>query len=146
MDTDYKKLASEFMGKMYILNKARPHRKLNESMQGETFVLHFLAHHESSALPSEISSFMGISSARIAAALNSLEGKGLITRRIDASDRRRVLVDLTPEGQELAKEHYREMLEKISKLLALLGEQDAKEYVRITSRLAEVVAEFNDIK
>jgi DNA-binding MarR family transcriptional regulator len=136
---DYKKLAEEFMQKMYVLNKARPQRKLHDSMQGESFVLHYILHHEDSVLPSEICKIMGISSARIAAALNGLESKGVITRRIDTSDRRRILVDLTPKGKAMAEEQRQEMLENTSKMLSFLGEDDAKEYVRLTGKLAEYI-------
>lgn len=143
---DYKALATEFMQKMYILNKARPQRQLNESMQGEHFVLQYLAHHEASVLPGDISNFMGISTARIAVALNSLERKGMITRRIDTSDRRRILVDLTPKGRNIAEEHQQEILENITKIITMLGEQDAREYVRITGRLAEYALQNKDLK
>ena len=136
---DYKQLADEFMQKMYVLSKARPQRKLHDSMQGETFVLHYILHHGDSVLPSEICKIMGISSARIAAALNGLESKGVITRRIDTSDRRRILVDLTPKGKAMAEEQRQEMLENTSKLLSLLGEDDAREYVRLTGKLADFI-------
>ena len=53
------------------------------------FVLTYISKHGGSVIPSEISNEMGISTARIAAALGSLESKGLITRRIDERDRRR---------------------------------------------------------
>lgn len=143
---DYQELASEFMHKLYILNKARPHRQISESMQGEAFMLHYLAMNHGSVLPSEISQIMGISSARIAAALNSLERKGLITRRIDITDRRKILVDLTPEGMALAEGQHQTILEDTSELLAMLGEQDAQEYVRLTGKLAELATRDKEKK
>lgn len=139
---DYKELASELMQKMYVLNKVRPHRQINESMQGEAFVLKYLAYHGGSVLPSEISNVMGISSARIAATLNSLERKGLITRNIDTGDRRRILVNLTSEGKTVADEHNQQILEKTSNMLSLLGEHDAREYVRITGKLANLLPDL----
>jgi DNA-binding MarR family transcriptional regulator len=135
---DYKQLAVQFMESMHMLHRARPHKRLNESMQGEAFVLQFLSYHQGYVLPSEISNVMGISSARVAAALNSLERKGLINRQIDPSDRRRILVSLTLQGKQLAADKEREMMEKTSALLSLLGEDDAKEYIRLTRRLAEL--------
>lgn len=134
---DYRELAAEFVQKMYIINKYKPHRKISESMQGEMFVLHFLAFQDGRALPSEISSSMKISSARVAAALNSLERKGFITRQIDTNDRRKILVTLTEEGKVMSEKHHQEVLDSISRMFAFLGEQDAKEYVRLYTRLAE---------
>lgn len=136
---DYNKLAEEFMHKMFMLNKAKPKKDLNDSMQGEAFVLQYVFMHEGSVLPSELSNVMGISTARIAVTLNGLEQKGLVTRTIDASDRRRILVDITATGKEQAAARQKHMLEHAAKFLSLLGEEDAKEYVRITGKLAEMV-------
>lgn len=138
---DYNELAKEFMQKMYAVRQARPHKQMDASMQGEHFVLHFISFHNRSVLPSEISNTMGISSARIAAALNSMEKKGLITRQIDVSDRRRILVELTPQGKAMANEQHQEMMETLTETFRQLGEHDAKEYVRITGRLAELAAQ-----
>jgi MarR family transcriptional regulator, organic hydroperoxide resistance regulator len=143
---DYKALALEFMQKMYKLRQARPQKQINESMHGEHFILQFIAFHNRSVLPSEISNEMGISSARIAATLNSLERKGMIVRQIDISDRRRILVDLTPQGKSLAEEHHKEAIEMLTKVLGALGEQDAREYVRITGKLAEKASQFRETK
>ena len=141
---DYNELATELMQKMYALRQARPQKQIDESMQGEHFVLHLISFHQRSVLPSEISNRMGISSARIAAALNSLERKGLITRKIDISDRRRILVDLTPEGKAMADEQHQKAMETLRNTLRQLGENDAREYVRITGRLAELASKYKD--
>ena len=134
---DYRELATELMQKMFLMNRARPHKEITEAMHGESFVMRYLAHQNDCVLPSEISKVMGISSARIAAALNSLEKKGMITRQIDPEDRRRILITLTSEGRALGIEQQQEILEKFAKMLSQLGEHDAKEYVRIAGRLAE---------
>lgn len=141
---DYHALALEFMEKMYLLRQAKPQKQMGKSMQGECFVLQYVAHRNGSVVPGEIRNIMGISSARIAAALNSLERKGLVNRDIDPSDRRRVLVNLTPKGKETAKIHNRELYEKTVKMLHLLGEEDAREYVRITGRLAELLPKMKE--
>ena len=135
---DYSKLADEFLSKMRLLHRAKLQKSIDEALQGETHVLHYLAYHENGALPGEISSQMNVSSARVAQTLNSIEKKGWITRRIDTSDRRRILVNLTPEGKAEADKHLMFALNLVSDMLKQLGEQDAKEYVRITARLADI--------
>lgn len=141
---DYEQLASEFMEKMHKLKKARPNHQFNETFHGEAFVIQFLSHRNGSALPSEISQAMGTSTARIAAALNSLEKKSLITRQIDPSDRRRILVDITPAGKDLAKERHQDMIGRTAKMLALLGEDDAKELTRIAGKLIDNISKCKD--
>ena len=97
---DYQALAREYMTIMHKMRKRKSEQQINDSLRGEQFVLGFIAHTEGSVIPSDISAAMGISTARIAAALNNLESKGLITRRIDMSDRRKILVELTEAGRE----------------------------------------------
>jgi len=137
---DYAALADKLLDSMQALHKARPQKHINESLHGEAFVLRFIASHGSDVLPGDISGEMNVSSARIAAALNSLESKGLITRRIDLSDRRKILVAITPEGKVLARQQHQAVVAGAAKMLALLGERDAAEYVRITGKLAEIAS------
>jgi len=137
---DYSALAAKLLDSMQALHRARPQKHINESLHGEAFVLRFIAQHGGDVLPGEISGEMGVSSARIAAALNSLESKSLITRQIDLSDRRKILVGITPEGKALARQQQQAVIAGTSKMLALLGERDALEYVRITSKLAEIAS------
>jgi len=138
---DYHALAVKLLDSMQALHRARPQKHINESLHGEAFVLRFIALHGDDVLPGEISGEMGVSSARVAAALNSLESKGLITRRIDPRDRRKILVSITPDGKALARQQQQDVVAGAAKMLALLGEQDAKEYVRITGKLAEIASE-----
>ena len=139
---DYTALTIELIKNMQALRKIKPHKNINEALHGESFVLHYIASSGGDVLPGDISSEMCVSSARIAAALNSLENKGLITRQIDTSDRRKILVGITPEGRALEEKNRLYVVEEASKMLAMLGEHDANEYVRITGRLAELVSKL----
>lgn len=135
---DYIELAKQFLNHSYQFKNRGHQKKIDETMQGETFVLLYILRQGDIVLPSEISNEMNISSARVAAILNNLENKGLITRRIDKSDRRKILVDLTQEGIESAEKHNQMVLNMTARMLELLGEHDAKELVRIMGRLAEL--------
>jgi DNA-binding MarR family transcriptional regulator len=72
--------------------------------------------------------------------LNSLEEKGLITRRIDSDDRRKIIVEITPKGTEHIENLHREATENLKRLLMTIGEKDSKEFVRILGRLSEVLS------
>jgi len=137
---DYLVLATQLLDSMQAMHKFKSQKHLNEAMQGEAFVLRYIMMQSGDVIPSEISGEMGVSSARIATALNSLENKGLITRQIDLSDRRKIIVGITPEGKALAERQRQAVITGASKMLTLLGEQDAKEYIRIMGRLAEIMA------
>ena len=141
---DYSELADVFLRHMHSFRKFKPQQRINESMQGEAFALHHIATSDGQVMPSEISNAVGISGARIAATLNSLENKGYITRQIDARDRRRILVTLTDKGKEQEEAYRRQLVETVEKMLRQLGEHDAQEYIRIMLKVAEL-AECNDL-
>ena len=135
---NYSQLADEYLEQMHVFRKFKPQQKITESMHGEAFTLHYIAKSSAQMIPSEISSAMGISGSRIAATLNSLESKGYITRQIDLSDRRRIIVTLTEKGKKQEEEYRRQLSGMIEKMLRQLGEHDAKEYIRITRKMAEL--------
>ncbi|MDR0798105.1 MAG: MarR family transcriptional regulator, partial [Nitrososphaerota archaeon] len=136
---DYTALAVEFLGKTQLIMKDKLNKFIDEAVQGEGFVLQYISLHNGCVFPGEIGHAMSVSTARIATVLNSLEKKGLITRQIDASDRRKILVKITPEGKLLAAKNCRNAVDVLEKRFVLLGERDAKEYVRIVGRLVEII-------
>lgn len=135
-------LAVELLENMKALFKAKTHQRINDSLCGEAFGLQYIAINGGSVLPGDISAEMNVSSARVAAALNSLENKGLITRRTDKNDRRKVIVEITPEGRLHAENHWNYIVGGAKKFLGLLGENDAREYVRIMGRMKDVMPEL----
>ena len=136
----YDDLIKEFLTNMRALRAVSRKGDVQENIQGEAFVLHFIRERSGKVIPSDISNALGVSSARIAAALNSLEEKGFITRTIDSEDRRRIIVEITPKGSEYAYEQQKKVKERMKGLLILLGEEDSKELVRITGRLVEILS------
>ncbi len=134
---DYEELAKRFLHNSYLYRSRGHHKRLDDNLHGEAFAIAYIFRQGGTALPSDIGSGMNISSARVTAMLNSLESKGHITREIDKSDRRRVLVALTRDGSEFAKEHEKTVVGYTVKLLSMLGERDAEELVRIIGRIAE---------
>ena len=112
-------------------------------MRGETFIINHIAFHGGDLLPSDISSHMGISAARITAVLNSLEKKGFITRRIDPENRRKIIIELTESGKEQAGQNFDTLVNKMSGMLSKLDEHDAGELVRIIGKLAESIPEHD---
>ena len=81
---------------------------------------------------------MNASSARVAMALKTLEAKGYVQRRVDQADRRKILVSITPLGQELIQCDREAMHNRMVLILKELGEADAAEFIRIVIRITEV--------
>ncbi len=132
---EYEALAKEFINSLISFVKNGSERRMNGFAHGGNYMLYFLNKQGGVVLPSEISNEMKITSARTAAALNNLESKGLITREIDKNDRRQILVALTDEGKRIAKLQLDEFVKTTTHILETLGEDDAKEFIRIIKKL-----------
>lgn len=137
----YRELAEQFFLKSIQMKKVNHQQILDESLRGELFTLLYLRNREAFVLPGEISEEMDISTARVATILNNLEDKAFIERQIDPLDRRRILVTLTPSGKAYAERHNEKVINKIAKTLEILGEHDAKEFLRITSKMIDLASE-----
>ncbi len=136
---DYSQLAKEFLESQGRMMKSSfwP-KKANAFLHGEMFILNYLNFGQGEALPSELSAAMNTSTARVAMALKSLESKGLIERHADSKDRRKVIVSITDQGRELVESERRDMHQRMVALLTELGEEDARAYIRLAERIAEI--------
>lgn len=141
---DYTELAKQFLHNTYQFRTCGHQKKIDGTMQGETFALLYILKQGDIVLPSEISNEMNISSARVAAILNNLENKGYITRQIDKSDRRKILVELTRKGVRRAEKQNQMVISITARMLELLGEHDAKELVRIMGKLVKLAPKITN--
>lgn len=141
---DYEKMAAELIDARYNAQRVATDRKVGKILHGEAFALNFLFNHNNIAYPRELSAAMNVSTARIARLLNKLESENKIVRTPDPKDCRQILVTITQEGIAFVKEHKRRGVCIFSELLEKLGEEDAKEYVRINKKIADILMQnFN---
>jgi len=110
----------------------------NRSGRGEVFILKYLLTKNAPALPSELSEALDSSTARISAALKTLEKKGQIHREIDTTNRRYILVTLTEAGRERIRAIMQQMRSHLIRVLTEMGEEDAREFVRLSGRFFEI--------
>lgn len=134
-EIDSELLAERMVDQMELLFRTDPQKQIGKSACGECFVLRCLMRSQKSLLPSELSEMTQSSTARIAVILNALEKKGYVSRTIDLADRRRVQVSLTEEGAEYIRSVQVRLQAGMRKLLEELGQEDTKEYLRITDRI-----------
>lgn len=66
----------------------------------------------------ELAGAIGYDRNRIVADLDDLEGRGLVTRRVDATDRRSNRIEVTPSGRRLARAATRDLRAGTDDLLA----------------------------
>ena len=139
---DYSILADNLFEEFMRIPHLPPKEKPIEGMhRGMPVILHYLMRYEDGVQPIEISEALGISTARVAAALNNLEKKGLIVRDKDPADKRRTLVCLTQTGRDTEKKLGRFVKGSLTEVLESLGEEDATEFVRIVERILKSMRE-----
>lgn len=135
---DYKVLANELFQNMIRTRKKSFHKKVDEMSHGERKILAYLTYGKNRVTSGELSEYLDLSTPRVASALNSLSKKGFIKRKKDEQDKRVVIVNITEPGKSFVKEEHEEAMGALEKILEKLGEQDAREFVRITKKIQEI--------
>ncbi|GEM01918.1 DNA-binding transcriptional regulator, MarR family [Halolactibacillus halophilus] len=132
---NYRKLADELLGIQLMMTRLHSEVGSTKHVQGEKGVLIYLDHTQEQTTPTQIAEFLGVTTARTASILNSLEKKGVIARSMDPRDRRKIIVEITEKGKGISKEGKNTAITNVSEILEALGEKDASEYVRIMTRI-----------
>lgn len=134
---DYDKYMKESFELLCALHNSHKENQIQMTLKGELFVLFILDSRGDKALPGELAEIADVSTARIAAILKSIEKKGLLKREIDAADRRKILVTLTPEGITYCQKKKDEIYAYWKKLMDALGEEDVQNSIRIMKKFLD---------
>lgn len=92
----------------------------------------------------EIGRYLAVSKGAVSQMLGSLEKKGYINREIDRSNRRNLIVTLTPKGREVLEQQYRIFNCKLERIIGQLGEDDVEQMIRIVNRMIAITGEINE--
>lgn len=142
MEYTYEDLAKEFLTEFYRLGRLTQSKTISHSMKGEAFLLVYLLQKGEGASPGELGKALKSSTARVAAALNSLERKKLVIRKTNEEDRRKVLVELTEEGRKKAEECRQVPEHMVAYLMEQLGKEDAIHMLHIIKRIIEIMPQM----
>lgn len=140
----YQKQARELMNYIILTERNRQSllNVLSEVSKGEMAVLMYLMNEEDGVCASVISRFFKINTSRVAAILNSLSKKGMVQRQADSNDKRKIHIYLTEEGKVYTKQKVEILLSYMSDVLQYLGEDDAREYIRIMKKMSHFQREL----
>lgn len=137
---DYKEI-SEFLFQQLrtITTKSSLADVLNDFNHGEVGVLSYLAFDKDGVSAGELSEKIGVTTARIANILNSLENKKYIKRKEDKLDKRKTIVVITAKGKEIAFDAKEEVINKIAKVIKEIGYDEIKEYARLALKIRQIL-------
>lgn len=142
MEHNFEDMAKEFLKEFYRMGRLTQSKTISHSMKGEAFLLLYLLQKGEGASAGELGRAMKSSTARVAAALNSLERKGRVVRKTDEKDRRKVLVELTEDGRKKAEECRQVPEQMVTRLMEQLGEEDAQQMLHILKRITEIMPQM----
>ena len=115
--------------------------KVDKMQRGIGFVLKYLEDASGEVCAGDIAKMLQVSTARIAALLGKMEKQSLITRRTSPTDARRTVVEITPKGTARVQEIREEILLRTELLLEKVGEEDLREFIRISRRIKAALEE-----
>lgn len=132
----------ELIDKMFRLSvrlktEATEIPSFNKLSEGEKGIIGWLCKvYPNPVISGNIAEIMKIGTGRVGNALKSLEKKGIITRRKDDEDLRKVYVSLTDKGYEYGM-HIRNVIEKF--MTELIDEVSVERFERFLSDFEDIV-------
>lgn len=115
--------------------KATPPDTALSSFSGNTFgfraILQYLLDEERSVSAKMIAEKLSISCARVAVLLSRMESKGLVEKKTDDCDMRKLSVSLTEEGISVARKNRSLIYERIETVIDYVGFERMNEFTNI---------------
>ena len=130
--------AREYLDLRYSSGRMLLEHTMQKAATGEEYVLNFLTQRDAPVFPKELSEGMHTSTARIAAILRHLEQQKLIEISRDSEDGRRHRIRLSEDGKTAARAIRQRHLDQMTEIFEQIGEEEAREYIRITRHILEV--------
>lgn len=122
-----------------------PSKELRQSESNLLVYLTYLCPPGSNGIKvSDLSKQLKITSAAVTHVIQSLEQIGYITRTMDASDRRSILVTATEAGHEFVGARETELFERFQHLREHLGADDAEQLIRILAKSIKFLNTYED--
>ena len=90
--------------------------------------------------PTEIARRLIVTTASVTSLLDTLERRGLVERRPDPADRRRLLVAITPPAQDLVRQYVPEVVALQGAVMNGISEEDRQQLIAVLTRIREAIA------
>ena len=93
---------------------------------------------------SDIQGYLFVTKGAISQMLGSLEKKGLISREINKKNRRKLIITLTPAGEELLRKLEGKLELLLSAIIAQVGTDNALQAISVINNFADAVEKLED--
>ncbi|HOF27514.1 MAG TPA: winged helix DNA-binding protein [Clostridia bacterium] len=117
-------------------------KSLNDTMSGMGAALHILYEYGRSTTSGQLCDLLGVSSARVAVLLKTMESKGLIVKRKGVLDARTTVVSLTAFGEETTLKIREEMYNRI---IDYVGFAQLEQFFAVAKQIEKAVTQTANI-
>ena len=93
---------------------------------------------------SEIQDKVLLATGSMTAAIDRLEKRGLVIRKSTAKDRRARIIELTPEGKQMAAQCFDQHAKDLEALMAILSAEEKRQIYRLLKKLGLAAAQKLD--
>ena len=90
--------------------------------------------------PTEIARRLIVTTASITSLLDTLQRRGLVERRPDPDDRRRLLITITPAARDLVRRYVPEIVALQASVMRDIPEEDRRQFAAVLTRIREAIA------
>lgn len=127
------------------LRNTRP-KKISDHFErtdaGLMCVLKCLLKSEKPVSAGEISSFMHVSTARVAVLIKKLEERNLVEKTCDPSDARKTMLKISEHGIKMIEEHREKFLVFFASVIERMGEDRFNQFVELSEEFRDAVEEM----
>lgn len=113
---------------------------------GEFFMMKQIAENaldsDDNVYATDIQNGLHVTRPAISQMLNSLEDKGYVCREIDERDRRRLIITLTPKGENILKAMKEHADRAIARIISRFGKEDTTRLISLLNRFADISDEL----
>jgi DNA-binding MarR family transcriptional regulator len=101
---------------------------------------------EGEVMPSTIGKYTGMEKSSLTRMVDDLEKKGIVFRKTDPDDRRKVLVSLTEKGLNYYNQLNEITAEMADEILKFVDEQDIEEFAQSLETIVRIFRKINNNK
>lgn len=113
-------------------------QSIDAGAAGMRAILLYLADAQENVTASKISDYMKVSTARVTVLLQKMEVRGLIEKKRDPEDNRRIKVALSARGRELAAQMQEQVNAHVEAMIDQIGMERMLEFAAISQEIHSI--------
>lgn len=121
-------------------------KNLSEGNAGIHAVLRILYESDDNITAGNISDYMNVSTARVAALLKKMSAKGLIIKDVDANDARITIVRLSPLGLEKVRQMKANLYKQVSAVIDKVGIEKMMDFISVSNEIKAMLPPPDDVE